>query len=67
LVLRGDRLDAGKTNLAAILQAEAARIEDGRDASLALRFEGTVGGDRRTGGCGKQNDRGRRDPARRAN
>ena len=65
-LLRGDRLDAGETNLAAVLQAKAACIDDGGDPALALRFEGAACGVSRTNRCGQEQDCAERDlrPAR---
>ena len=40
---RRDRFDAGETDLAAILEAKAARVDHGGDASFALRREGATG------------------------
>jgi hypothetical protein len=61
-LLRGDGLDAGEAHLAAVLQAKAARIDDGRDAAFALRFEAAVCGIGWTRGGGKQHDCAERDP-----
>jgi hypothetical protein len=63
--LRRDRLDAGKPNLAAVLEAKGARIENRGDAAPALRFEGASRGLGRTGGSQEQDhaERDRR-PAR---
>jgi hypothetical protein len=63
-LLRGDRLDAGETDLAAVLQAKAARIDDGRDAALALRLKVAACGGSRSG-AGKEHhcaERDRRPP-----
>ena len=37
-----DRLDAGEADLAAVLEAKAARIDHGGDAAFALRLEGAT-------------------------
>ena len=55
-----DRLDAGEPDLAAVLQAKAARIDDGGDAALALRFERASRRDRRSDG-GNRHEAQRRD------
>jgi hypothetical protein len=46
---RRDRFDAGETDLAAILEAKAARVGHGGDASFALRREGACRSDERRG------------------
>ena len=44
------RLDAGENHLAAVLEAKAARVDDGGDAAVALRLKRATRRDRRTNG-----------------